>query len=168
MKFAALILTTLLAGATALSAQTADKRMSLDVYGDWAVRCSDAGLERCVMTQKVSAKGQTKTLVELNIAPSSRAEAGLVLVIAVPEGAEMAVAPQIQGKGLAQPIIFKWRVCVKGFCRAIVDLDNAMMSGLSSETGAAFAHVRYGQQKASVTPLSFKGFGDAIKALKAK
>lgn len=151
-----------------LSAQTADKRMSVDVYGDWAVRCSDADLKKCIMTQKVSPKGQQSTILELNIARSARPDIAFFAVMAVPEGAEMSVAPQIQSEAFKEPIILKWRVCLKGTCRATVDLTTDILANLAKNARAAAAYVRYGQQKAAVAPISLKGFSDAITALQAK
>lgn len=130
-------------------------------FGDWAKQCepTPGGAERCYLIQTVKAGDRPVMVVIVAYSPDRERVAAM---IDVPLGMHIPSGLEFRAPGIVKRIEFEQ--CLPTGCRAMLPIDEALLSALKAGDAAAVAG--RGQDGGNVElPLSGAGFSKAFEAL---
>lgn len=141
------------------------------VFGDWTHRClrlrPDQAELSCevVFAVQAEAPGPQQITVQLAMGPPDTA-GRTRLVVAVPANVTLGTPLRLLRDGVAIPDI-PYDSCLGGFCRGFVELDGARFQRmLDANTDGRLVYRTSAQQEFAL-PIYFRGFRDAMSALRA-
>lgn len=141
------------------------------VFGDWTHRClrlrPDQAELSCEVVSAVQAEapGPQQITVQLAVGPSETA-GRTRLVVAVPANVTLGTPLRLARDGVATPDI-PYDSCLGGFCRGFVDLDEASFQRMLDASADARLTYRTSARQDFTVPISFRGFRDAVSAMRA-
>jgi invasion protein IalB len=141
------------------------------VFGDWTHRClrlrPDQPDLSCEVVSAVQAEapGPQQITVQLAVGPSEVA-GRTRLVVAVPANVTLAAPLRLVRDGVAIPDI-PYDSCLGGYCRGFVDLDEASFQRMLDANTDGRLIYRTSIRQEFAVPISFRGFRDAVSAMRA-
>jgi invasion protein IalB len=157
--------------AAAPSAPSPVPEQTSQVFGDWTYRClrlrPDQAELSCEVVSAVQAEapGPQQITVQLAVGPSEVA-GRTSLVVAVPANVTLTTPLRLVRDGAAIPDI-AYDSCLAGYCRGFVDLDEASFQRLLEATADGRLVYRTSMRQDFTVPISFRGFRDAVSAMRA-
>ena len=150
-------------------------------FDDWSLQCrSDAApkdasakpqARQCEVVQTVQALNEAKQPAQV-IAQLAFGRLAVgspwLLTAALPPNVSLPSAVRIGNDGDTKfSLVLDWRKCLPGSCLANVQLDETSMTSLASRSGSNYVEWSSASGQSVRLALSFKGFEQALKALKA-
>jgi invasion protein IalB len=137
-------------------------------FDDWTLRC--VSKTACEITQPLMVNQDGKPVEILNLAVSPAQDkakkASWAMVVLTPLDVQL-TSDFGFAAGDAKPELFRYRNCNHLGCFVVIPLNDGRLSAIKkSNAGAVFFRLLNGQ--AVKLSFSFKGFGTALDALKAK
>jgi len=140
----------------------------VQVFDDWKKMCElspDKKVSVCFGFQKVTYDVTKAQLLQAVIGYFRADSADPTLIVTVPLGAYLLPGLEIRLAG-KKPIKADFQYCFSNGCQAALRLDPARLDLLRGQAGAEVVFLDAGHQRLSV-PLSLRGFGATLDALKA-
>ena len=131
-------------------------------YGNWTLGCQNGA---CGIVTRLNLKGQdgqVRPLLSLGVDKNAQ---GLALRLELPGGVDLRAAPSVGVTGAA-PWPLTWLTCDAGACLAGGPAGDDVMKALATVDGVEVTFTLFQGGKQVKVPVSLKGFGDAVKALK--
>jgi invasion protein IalB len=134
---------------------------TVTAYQDWRVACppASAKAQNCEMQEEVLDSKSGTAVARISItSEKNKPELGLNLPlgVALPPGAGLVL-------GSDPPHLMAYRTCNTGGCIAVLDLDNKLLTAIgAAKDGKVLVAGLDG--KVVAIPISFKGYGDAVRA----
>ena len=141
------------------------QQRTMAIYGDWTLSCAigDVGTT-CGLVQVQKFGSQSPAVSEIGIGRSSRTQPYRVSIelptdVWIPSGVKLLT----EDKSPILAAAFKW--CVATRCLADAELSDADIKSLRSQKAAGSIAYKTASQSDVLIEISFRGFGEAFKAL---
>ena len=132
-------------------------------YDNWTVICQVQGaVQACEAVTRLNVKGQDGQVRPLLSMSLAKAASGQSLRLQLPLGVDLTAAPGVRTD---PPLVLQWKTCVASGCLAEAQVEAAALDRLE-EVVVSFVALGPEAGKVIEVPVSLKGFGDAVKALK--
>jgi invasion protein IalB len=143
---------------------------SITAYQDWRVACPPATAkeQKCEMQEEVLDSKSGSPVVRVGITSQKDAKTGndaptlgltLPLGVALPAGVGLSL-------GTDKPTVFGYRTCNSAGCIAVTPLDPKLMASFDTAKDAKIL-VAGLDGKVVAIPISFKGYGEAVRAYRS-
>jgi len=143
------------------------------VFGNWTNRCfrvSDAGTPPiCEVVSSIQARAQAQGDLTLNVqiaVGQSERPGWIRIAVGVPSDVLLGTPVRLTRENVAIPPLVYDR-CDGRWCRAIADIDEGTLQLLMSAPGDGRLQYQTSAGQDFIVPVSFRGFQDAIAAMRA-
>jgi invasion protein IalB len=141
------------------------QQRTMAIYGDWTLSCAIGGVgTRCGLVQVQKFGSQSSAVSEIGIGRSSRTEPFRVSIelptdVWIPSGVKLFTEDKLSILTAA----FKW--CVATRCLADAEISDAEIASFRSQKAPGGIAYKTASQTDVLMEISFRGFGEAFKAL---
>jgi len=147
---------------------SATPQQTTATYEDWIVRCETLSgppvRKSCEMVQYTQAKGGQGVISQLAIGRVSKTDP-VKLVVQLPIGIWLPSGVKLVADTKDSGLLATFKRCLPQACFADVDVSNEVLRRYRTVTEQGQIVFKDGNQKDTMLPVSFKGFGTAFDAL---